>query len=551
MNKVNFFALGGLDENGKNSYVLDINGKLFIINCGTKIPINTHNGVDTLICDYEYLERRKKDIVGLFITDVKDSSFSAIPWLIMKLPGLKIYTSVFNRIVIMNRITKYNVGTNNFEIKTFNSPLKFKDVIVSNFDVAGGLPGQMGLNFEYQEGNILFLVNFVIGDLGSYGKTDLYRIKKLISNNKPLQMLIMDVSRANYSGKSIDKIWVTKKIESKFSDTANDKRIVFGLYDEDMIIAHEILLLAHKYKRPVMIYGKNYSQLIDLVSKISPNSQFPEFVDIRAINETPNAVVLVTSSTERLYSRLLRVATNNDVYLKLKKDDTVIIIAPPINGLEVSYALTLDEIARRASNLIELSSDQLYPCNPARDDIYNVIKELRPKYFIPIQGLYRYLVLATKIARSAGMNISRCIVLQNGRIAEFVNNELVSQKQGIKSVGDVVIDGFGIGDISQEVINERENLSRDGVIALSCLINYKTRKPIGKLHISSYGIVSKENKDTIIKIINNLFLKEFENKSSHQIDLKDIQEHLRKTVKRKIFKSLNKEPIIVVTLYEI
>ncbi|SYV90608.1 putative hydrolase, partial [Metamycoplasma alkalescens] len=207
MNKFNFFALGGLDENGKNSYVLDIQGKLFIINAGTKIPINLHNGIDTLICNYEYLEKRAKDIVGVFITDVKNASFSAIPWLLMKIPGLKIFTSSFNRIVLLERITKYNIDHTKFEIKSINDPIKFNDVVVTPFDLAGGLPGQIGFNFEYSEGNILFMSNFVDGNLGTYGKTDMLEIKRIIDNGKDLQLLIMDASHSNYPGRSIDHLW--------------------------------------------------------------------------------------------------------------------------------------------------------------------------------------------------------------------------------------------------------------------------------------------------------------------------------------------------------
>ncbi|AZZ65348.1 ribonuclease J [Metamycoplasma phocicerebrale] len=551
MNKINFFALGGLDENGKNAYVLEINEKLYVINSGTKVPINSHNGIDTLICNYEYLEKRKKDIVGLFITDVKNETFSAVPWLLMKIPGLKIYTSPFNRIVILDRITKYNIGSHDYEIKTINIPLKLGDVIVSPFDVAGGLPGQIGLNFEYSEGNILFMTNFVDGDLGPYGKTDVSKIKSIISNNKKLQLLILDSGHSNYPGRSIDKLWISKKIEYKFKETPMNKRIIVGLYDEDMITAHEVLVLAKRYNRPVITYGRNYSQFINLVAKINPDLQLPEFVDYRLANEQKNAVVLVTGAIERLYLRFIRIASNNDVYLKLRPDDAVIVIAPPVNGLEVNYALTLDEIARNTPNLIELGSDQYYSCNPTKEDILNIIKALKPKYFIPIQGLYRYLVVAAHLARDAGMNFNNCIVLQNGRIAEFVNNELVSQKRGIKNIGDTIIDGFGIGDISQEVINERETLARDGVIALSSLIDYKTKKPIGTLHISSYGIITKDNKEIIHKIVNDLFFKEFENLSASEIDLKAIQEKLRKSMKKKIYKSLSKEPMFVITLYEI
>ncbi len=553
MNKINFFALGGLDENGKNAYVLEINSKLFIINSGTKVPINSHNGIDTLICNYEFLEKRQKDIVGLFLTDVHNESFSAIPWLLMKIKNLKIYTSFFNKSVLNERISKYNIENSNFEIITIKNIVNFDkiNVKVTAFDLAGGLPGQLGFNFEYEKGNILFMTNFVDGVLGPYGTTDIQEIKNIVNNGKELHALIMDSGHSAYPGNSIDKLWISKKIEYKFKETSQDSRIIVGLYDEDMITAHEVLALALRYGRPVITYGRTYSQLINLVKKINKNLKLPEFIDYRAANDVKNAVILVTGAIERLYLRFIRIASNNDVYLKLKQSDAVIIVAPPVNGLEVNYALTLDEIARNTANLIELGSDQYYSCNPAKEDIRNIIKSLKPKYFIPIQGLYRYLVVATQIAREAGMNLNNCLVLQNGRVAEFEDTELINQKHGIRNVGDVVIDGFGIGDISHEVINERENLARDGVIALSSLIDYKKKKPINELQIASYGIITKDNKEAVYKVINDLFNKEFENKTTKEIDLKEIQEKLRKSIKRKISKVIEKEPMIVITLYEI
>ena len=121
----------------------------------------------------------------------------------------------------------------------------------------------------------------------------------------------------------------------------------------------------------------------------------------------------------------------------------------------------------------------------------------------------------------------------------------------MKNIGHIIIDGFGIGDISSEVIKERENLGRDGVIALSTLIDYKKKTPIGELQINSYGAITKDNKDIVYNIINDLFKKQFEGKSPKEINLKEIQEHLRKTIKRKIYRIIDKEPLIVITLYEI
>ena len=168
----------------------------------------------------------------------------------------------------------------------------------------------------------------------------------------------MDSSRSAFPGRSIEKLWVSRKIEYKFKETSDNQRIIVGLYDEDMITAHEILILAKRYNRPVITYGLAYSQLIKLVEKVNPNSQFPEFVEYQTANNVKNAVILVTGAIDRLYTRFARISSDNDVYLKLKNDDAVIIIAPPVNGLEVNYAITLDDIARHTANLIELGNDQ-------------------------------------------------------------------------------------------------------------------------------------------------------------------------------------------------
>ena len=490
MSKINFYALGGLDENGKNCYVLEINQKLFIINFGTKVPINSHTGIDTLICNFDYLEKRQKDIVGIFVSDIHNDNFSGIPWLLMKLKNIKIYTSAFNKIVLIDRISKYDIQHKNYEVKVINRPTEFNNVIVTPFELAGSTPGQIGFNFFVDDGNILIMTNFVDGDLGPYGKTNLDKIKSIL-NNKELKILIMDSGKSNYPGKSIDKLWISKKIEYKFQEARPNQRIIVGLYDEDMITAHEVLLLAKKYNRPVITYGRNYSQLLNLVQKIDANLSWPEFIDYREATKANNAVILVTGAIERLYLRFVRIATNNDLYLKFRPDDAVIFIAPPVNGLEVNYAYTLDEVARN------------------------------------------------------------CLVLQNGKVAEFKDFNLVSQKQTIKNIGHLIIDGFGIGDISNEVIKERENLGRDGVLALSILIDFKTKKPIGELQINSYGIITKDNKDVIYNIINTLFFREFEGKQTKEINLRAIQEQLRKSIKRKIYRTIDKEPLIVITLYEI
>ncbi|ADE19587.1 ribonuclease J [Mycoplasma crocodyli] len=545
MNHINLFALGGLDENGKNMYVLEFNDEIFIINSGAKIPISSTNGVDTLIPNFEYLEKNKSKIKGIFITDVKNESFSALPWLLMSLQGVKVYTSSFNKIIIIDRLNKYKIEQSSYEVETLNKRTKVGSIFVNSLQLAGSMMGTIGLDFETPDGDVIFIFNFVEGDLGIYGKTSYEDIKKSLMKRN-LLALVADAGYSNYSGRAIDKIGLPKNIKNVFETATEKERIIIGAYDEEMASIHEILDLARKHNRPVVTYGKTYGQLLHLVKLVNPTLELPVIVDYKTISKHPNAVILVTGAVERLYSRFLRITDNNDVFLKLKKTDIVIMIAPPINGLESLAAVALDDVARITPKIVEVSLDEYYKHKPARQDLINLVNTLDPKYLIPVQGLYRYLVDVSRYVKKATkITDNSCIILQNGKIAHFVGDKLFSVNGKIKPVGDTIIDGFGVGDISPEVITERESLGREGIILISVLYNPRIKEMVGKIHINFVGVIDKEEKVLITETINSIIIQTIRAEKFN--GLRDLQERLRKIIRKKVFKITDKEPMVALT----
>ncbi|WP_029608481.1 MBL fold metallo-hydrolase RNA specificity domain-containing protein [Mycoplasma simbae] len=546
MNHINIFALGGLDENGKNCYVLEYNNKIYVINAGTKVPINSKNGVDTLIPDFSYLEKNKDRIVGVFISDVKNETFSALPWLLMHVPNLNIYTSAFNKVMITERISKYKIENKSYKIHTLSKMSKFGEILVQPIELAGSMPGHIGFDFITPNGDVLFMFNFVEGDLGIYGKLDFDFLKKAFTKRK-LLALVVDSGRANYSGKAVEKINLPQTVKELFLAASPNERIVIGAYDEEMVAIHQILDLAYQTNRPIVTYGKTYGQLFELMRKEHPKLNLPKLVDYKLANKNDNAVILVTGSIERLYSRFLRITDNNDVFLKLKNTDNVIMIAPPIAGLESIAAVALDEIARITPKISDVSSKEFYRHRPASQDLVDLVNKLQPQYVIPVQGLYRYLSEAAKqIAQNTNTKVQNCLLLQNGKIAHFIDGKLASTKGKVKGVGDVIIDGFGIGDISTEVIAEREILGRDGAVIVTTTYNPATKKIVGKVQINIVGSLDKNDKkeaeELIISTIANLL-------DTEKFDgLKDFQNRARHVVRKKIFKTFNKEPMIIVSL---
>ncbi len=545
MANINIFALGGQDENGKNSMVIENEEDIYLINAGLKVPINNLNGIDGIIPNFEYLIKNKNRIKGVFITHAHDDVYAALPWLIMDIPNITIYASKFTKEIIEERISKYKIGHNNFKIEEIKESQKIGSLNIKSFELANSIPGSLGYNFQTQDGDIIFMSNNTLEDLGLFGKTNIEKIK---SSSNEILALILDSRFSNFKGYSSEKKSVIPFIEKTFQNAKKNERIIVGAYDEEVYNIQEIIELANKYDRPIISYGRAFDSIFSKMRKMF-KINLPKFKDYKKIDLINNAVVLVTGTWSRLYQRFVRIANNDDVFMKFKENDNIIMIAPPINGMEVIYADSLDEVAKIAPNILDVSDKDFYKLRPTEKDIEKIVRILKPKYFIPTSGYYRYLIVATKIAIKEGITQDRNVILQNGKILHLKDGKLASQKNYIKEFGDVIIDGFGIGDVSYEVIRERKTLAANGLITIALKINKKTKELIDDMNIQVLGIVIESKLKEVQEIVENVVIKKL--KEQKKFDLREIQNKIRKRVRKVIFKKLDKEPLVVTTFYEV
>lgn len=545
MANINIFALGGQDENGKNSIVIENNEDIYVVNAGLKIPINNLNGIDGIIPDFEYLKNKKEKVKGIFVTHAHDEVFAALPWLVMDLPGVTIYASEYTAEVIAERIDKYKIGHKDYKITIIKEEQKIGSLTVKSFSVANSIPGSLAYNFQTVDGDILVMANNTIEDLGPFGHTNLEEIKAK-SNN--ILALILDSRLANFKGHSYEKKSVIPAIKEFFEKADPNERIIVGAYDEEVYSIEEVIQLAKKSGRPVVSYGRAFDTLYSKIKKIY-GLEIMEFEDYKQANKINNAVVLITGTWERLYKRFVRIALSNDVFMKFKEKDNIIMIAPPINGMEVIYANSMDEVARIAPNILDVTDKDFYKLRSAQEDIRTIVKTMNPKYFLPTGGLYRYLVVASNIAIESGVTQDRNLILQNGKIGQFKNGEMISQKSTIKEYGDVIIDGFGVGDVSYEVIRERQTLATGGLISISVQIDKKTKKIIGEINIQILGLVVKKQLKEAQDVVSAVVIQKI--KEAPKFDYREVQNQIRKRTRKVIQKLYDKEPLVIITFYEV
>jgi len=157
-----------------------------------------------------------------------------------------------------------------------------------------------------------------------------------------------------------------------------------------------------------------------------------------------------------------------------------------------------------------VSDKDYFPTRPTGEDIEEACAILKPKFFFPVSGLYRYLVVASQYAAKAGVNKDKLIIMQNGRIAYLKDGELASQKGKVKEYGDVIIDGFGVGDISREVIRERQMLGAGGLVSISLQLHRKTKQPLGEINVQLVGIAAKHELKEISETVQSVVIQKLE-----------------------------------------
>ena len=243
MANIRFYALGGQDENGKNSHVIQVEKDLYLMNAGISIPVQNTNGIDGIISDYSEIIETKDNFRGVFLTHAHDEVFAALPWLIMQIPTIKIYGSKFTIEIAKARVAKYQISTNQHKFIEIDSETKFEDSSIIPYELANDIPGSYAYKIKTKDGDIVYMSSFVNKDLGVYGKTDLNNIKE--GSDKILAVLL-ESKYSSHKGSSADLHSVKPSIDATFNKAKDNERIIIGAYDENMYAVEEVLELAKK-----------------------------------------------------------------------------------------------------------------------------------------------------------------------------------------------------------------------------------------------------------------------------------------------------------------
>ncbi len=550
MNKLRIVALGGLDENGKNLYCIEINDRILIVNAGLKYPEESQFGVEYIVPDFSYLIENQDKILGVILTHAHDDMMNALPNL-LQVVNVPVYGPQMCKYALKRLMTEEEYSKLNYTVVERNGEFKVKDIKVETFALTHSTPDAIGISIHTPKGQIViaeqFLVDFDMHDKGF--DSDLARIAELGKEN--VLVLMMESSYVENEFFTAPKHRVFNYLKPIFEDA--EGRIFVTIYDQNYIRVKEVLTLAKEYNKKVYFYGGNLKKRLDDLIQTG-YYHYPKGIvqDISKFNnDDDDVVVIVSGPGQKIFDTMNKLATGETETSELRDTDTVIIASPAVAGFEKKATAMENELYKDNINVFKLDPKQVLSAHPSSQDMKLLLNLLKPKYFLPVQGYYRDFVSAANLAMQVGYTPDRIIILDNGQIATFTDGNLISCSELIDT-GEQMVGDDREKNIASFVVRDRETLSTDGVIIVGIAINYNTKEIIAGPDIQSRGLIYVKDSEYVIKNVGAMVV-DLINKRVAEGTYENMacRSELREQISRYVSRETGKRPMILPAIIEI
>ena len=548
MSKIKIFGLGGLNEVGKNMYVVEVDNDIFVFDAGLKYADDKMLGVDYIIPNYDYLKENKKRIKGVFITHGHDAQMGALSDILLDIKDLKIYASPFTLDVIRNQFKEDNIKTDNlFEVQP-HKKITFGKNSIFPISLTHAVPDTLGYVLYTPDGAIFYTGNFVFDSTmrGPY-ETD---IGKLAYVGK--QGVLCLLSESLYA----DKQGFTSpnhRISSVIRETLNTNsgRILFNIFQAQLYRIQELFNEVSKTNRKIVIMGKTLESLIyNAIDKGYMNFDKSRIGNIHQVTD-PNVVVIISDEREKPFSNIKRIIKGYDKFITLSEKDTVIFASPVYDGMEKSSTKVLDDLSKIGSNIVTLPNKKYLSHHASSEDLMLMLGLMKPKYYFPVIGEYRHQVANKENALKVGMNEENVILKLNGQVATFINGELKETNETVK-VEDILIDGKTVGDIGELVLKDRESLSENGIVIVTVTLDKQSKEILAGPEILTRGFVYVKDNIDLIKEAQNISLGIIEsNIGPKYVDFTKIKTEIRDRVGKYFYDETECKPMILIVVQEV
>ncbi|WP_339213261.1 ribonuclease J [Solibacillus sp. FSL W8-0372] len=549
-NKLSIFALGGINEIGKNMYVIEYGEELVIIDCGAKFADQSLLGVDLIIPDLSYLEENRHKIKALVVTHGHEDHIGGIPFMLKKL-NMPIYASRFTLGLIELKLKEHKLLRDTVlnEINA-ESRIDFEHLSVTFFKTSHSIPDCLGIVFDTPEGKIVHTGDFKFDFTPVNDQvSDIHKMAAI--GTEGVLALISESTNAERPGFTPSEQIIANHLEEEFQKATG--KVFISTFASNVNRIQQIVEAAKKTNRKLVLLGRSMVNVTSVAMRLG-YLDIPAWmlVEPRDMRELPpeRIVVLCTGSQGEPLAALSRLSTGRNRDVKVIQGDTVIFAASPIPGNE-------KDVSKIVDNLFQLGAKVVYGNSSVtgmhvsghgyQEDLKMMLTLMKPKYFIPIHGEYRMLHIHRLLAEAVGVNYNNTFILKNGEIVDIKNAE-ARQTRAI-TAGDTYVDGVGSDEVGEIVLRDRKQLSEEGMLVIVVTISQYDGSIISGPDSISRGFVYAKESEALINDINEISKAAVMNfKESNPFAMKKA---IKKAVDQYIFTLKMRKPMILPIVIEI
>lgn len=550
-------AIGGLDENGKNCFIIEVDNDIFVIEAGLKYPDKFTLGIDYIVPDFTYLKENAKRVKAVIVTHAHDDIYGSVPYLLNCLNIPCYLTS--NTLTLMKAdfesfcdFSKYD-----FRIVKPSDDITISGHLFHLFSTTHSAADSFGFALKTKLGYIVYTSDYITDYNGLKHYTFDFAKVSSIANERNTLMLLTDSSGADKPGICTPQHTLVPHIRTLLEDQKD--RLFVALYTQNFYNIQELIdLVVLNNKKIVIVNDRLKDALPDINSTgnlLIPKSNYCE-VDEMIRYAKKDIVILIAGSGEELFDIITEIANGTYIEPKvcLTNEDTLVLACPSVPGTETIATEALDACWQSGANVISLSRKEISSMHPHQEDLKMMISLFRPKYYMPVKGEYRMLMANAKLALNTGLgyNYMNTFIFDNGMLLGIDENGKVITNLPKIPEGSMMVTGNTVGEIRTEVLDQRTRLADDGIIILSAAVSAKQQKIVSLPEMQMRGFIYIKDQKNIAYETNKIFTD-----SLHELMAKKMMstEEAEKKVADKLTKfyrkNINKSPYINVKIINI